>query len=195
MKFSILICAVPSRIAKLTKLLEKLNNQIKDKLVEVLVLYDNKKRSVGAKRNSLLNMAQGEYIAFIDDDDTVADNYIDKILETIDKNQNVDVINFTQATIFADGRLTQICTYGLTYEYVYRPAKWRGKPAHTMVWRREVAIKGIFPDSDWLEDRNWVDQVCKVATTEVQIPDILYFYRVNKELSEALPKGRIRARE
>jgi len=194
MKFSILICAVPSRIAKLTELLDKLNNQIEDKSVEILVLYDNKKRSVGSKRNSLLNMAQGEYIAFIDDDDTVADNYIDKILETIDKN-HVDVINFTQATIFADGRFTQICTYGLNYEYTSNRTVWQGKSAHTMVWRREVAIKGIFPDSDWLEDRNWVAQACKVAKTEIQIPDILYFYRHNKALSEALPKDDPRARK
>jgi glycosyltransferase involved in cell wall biosynthesis len=36
------------------------------------VLFDNRARSIGAKRQALADIARGKYIAFCDDDDDVA---------------------------------------------------------------------------------------------------------------------------
>jgi hypothetical protein len=59
MKLSILIPSVPSRRKFfLDRLLDDLEKQIGDRNdVEILVLYDNKKRSLGQKRSDLLNLA------------------------------------------------------------------------------------------------------------------------------------------
>ena len=75
-KLSILILSIPSRIKQLETLLEKLENQFDDDRVEILVMLDNKSFHIYEKRNELLDMARGEYLCFLDDDDnTVGKNW------------------------------------------------------------------------------------------------------------------------
>ena len=86
-KLSILIPSVPSRKTQMIELLDSLENQLlslgRSNDVEILVFYDNKLRTVGAKRNDLLYLAKGEYLAFIDDDDNVSDSYFKLDFHTI----------------------------------------------------------------------------------------------------------------
>tara|TARA_B110000208_G_scaffold176584_1_gene223083 strand:- start:731 stop:910 length:180 start_codon:yes stop_codon:yes gene_type:complete len=35
--------------------------------IEIISIFDNKKRSIGRKRDDALKMAQGKYVTFIDD--------------------------------------------------------------------------------------------------------------------------------
>ena len=99
---SILICGVPSRLRNnlAEKLITKLEKQANGKPVEVLYFLDNKKRSIGQKRNDLLNLAKGEYITYIDDDDNVPMDYISSLLLGI--KTRVDVIVF-EAEISING--------------------------------------------------------------------------------------------
>jgi hypothetical protein len=75
-QLSILTPAVPSRIFQLQKLCFELEGQIKGLPVEHLALLDNKRRTVGEKRDALLRAARGRYVAFVDDDDDVSDDYV-----------------------------------------------------------------------------------------------------------------------
>ena len=49
-------------------MIDNLSKQAEGKPVEVLWLGDNYQRTVGAKRNALIDLAQGEYFAFVDDE-------------------------------------------------------------------------------------------------------------------------------
>src|SRR5689334_10344559 len=51
---SILTPAVPARLRQLEWLMAKIDRQIGDKPVEHLILIDNKRRTVGEKRDALL---------------------------------------------------------------------------------------------------------------------------------------------
>jgi len=62
---------------ELLKQTQKYNN------IELLAFFDNKKRTIGKKRQNMLQLAQGEYVVFIDDDDKIADDYIDEIMTYI----------------------------------------------------------------------------------------------------------------
>ena len=68
------------------KLISELNNQFTDeKFVpfedyEILIQSDTDK-TIGEKRNELLERARGEYIAFIDDDDMIGEDYIKCFVE------------------------------------------------------------------------------------------------------------------
>ena len=66
LKLSILIPSVPSRRKTfLQRILDQLESQINTNDIEIVVLYDNKKRTVGEKRNDLLNLARGQFLTFI----------------------------------------------------------------------------------------------------------------------------------
>jgi glycosyltransferase involved in cell wall biosynthesis len=82
-KLSILIPSVLSRYEKLGRILDQLKPQITDE-VEVVVHTDNKKISLGDKRNKLLSLANGEYIVMIDDDDRITEDYVFELLKAIE---------------------------------------------------------------------------------------------------------------
>ena len=94
MKLSILICTTETRVTNfLPVIVQELALQSKDLPVEVLYLGDNKKRSVGQKRNDLIDLAQGEYFTFVDDDDRIAPTYVKDILNRL--KSNLILLHFT----------------------------------------------------------------------------------------------------
>jgi hypothetical protein len=93
-KLSILISSIPSRLVMMNNLYNRLLKEVGDLPIEVLCFIDNKKRSVGKKRESLVQLAKGEYLSFIDDDEDFFDGYATKIFEAI--QYQTDVITFKQ---------------------------------------------------------------------------------------------------
>ena len=93
-KLSILICSTPDRIGKyLLKLLNVINHQVKKKDIELLILTDNEKMSIGEKRNKLKNMAKGDYIVYVDDDDLVSNDYVSELYKATLENKDCIVFN------------------------------------------------------------------------------------------------------
>ncbi len=198
MLWSILICGIPERYHSVQPLLYSLlETQAVARRPDVHLEYkmDNKRVSVGAKRNSLLQSAIGEYISFIDDDDEVAPNYVDKILSEITKGRKedpkVDVICFPQRATLSPSGVIHECSYSLAHKERKleqipdgppNTLKWTGPPAHTMVWRREIVRHIQFPEKNFGEDVNWVDLACGRALKEAQITgEPLYFYKFSEK--------------
>ena len=190
-KLSILIITVPSRINSFyPNLLNCLNKQIGDRTdIEVLGLYDNKKRSVGEKRNALLKLAQGEYLTFIDDDDRIDDTYIESIMATLNSNPAADCVVFDCITIINGNNIDKTYSkYSIKYEYGQVGNQWRGKPAHTMVWRAEIAKRHIYVNKNYQEDVDWVKRACLDIKNEVRIDKTLYYYDYNDKTTETREK-------
>jgi len=199
MLWSILITAIPERFNTVQPLLFNLletQGVIRNNEIELIYLLDNRRRTVGAKRNALLDMARGEYISQIDDDDAVAPTYVDTIYKAIARTRRsqpqADVICFPQRATLVQQGIIHECEYSIRYwkerepekrrmlEHTSQPnvSKWTGPPAHTMVWRSGIAKACQFPDKQFQEDTVWVDKCCALAVTEVQIAgEPLYFYR------------------
>ncbi len=162
MRLSILIPTVPSRKAKLAKLLDKLEKQVTDE-VQIICLYDNKRWSLGAKRNKLIHLADSKYICFVDDDDDVTDDYVDKIL--LATEQDPDLITFN-VRYTSDSGEDYLCSYSNGE-----------RPAHIHVWRKEN-IKD-FPDKSAGEDTRWVKDNLQNITSVYTIDKVLYHYKFN----------------
>jgi glycosyltransferase involved in cell wall biosynthesis len=94
---SILTPGVPSRWPQIEALHAELARQIGDLPVEHLILVDNKRRTVGEKRDALLRAAGGAYVAFCDDDDAVTPDYVAALLAAI--RQGPDVVTFRQLAV------------------------------------------------------------------------------------------------
>ena len=93
-ELSILVCTMPSRQTMFNTLLAELNKQISlgfSKDVEIL-FDDDMSISTGEKRNKLLDRATGLFSVFVDDDDWIAEDYVQKIVECIKANRTIDCI-------------------------------------------------------------------------------------------------------
>ena len=82
--FSILICSLYKRNHYLKRLENILNKQLHND-IEIIYAVDNGEMSIGDKRNKLLNSTHdnSEFLAFIDDDDLVSENYVSIILNAL----------------------------------------------------------------------------------------------------------------
>lgn len=61
-----------------------------------LVGYDDNKHGQGLMKNKLINWAKTEWVSFLDDDDTVTSDYVDRLAEEATNNPEADVIHFRE---------------------------------------------------------------------------------------------------
>ena len=190
---SILTASIPERADKLEMLTEKITAQIGDLPVEHLVFLDNRKRTIGAKRDALLRIARGTFIAWVDDDDTVSPDYVASLVDAIktaitppfSQTASVDVITFAQFARINEAQAKIV--FGLRQENqpfipdteVLRAA-W-----HVCAWRRSVAILSHFPESNYGEDWAFAEPLNRIAGASIHINKVLHYYRFNSATTAA----------
>ena len=178
-KLTILVPTVPSRISTYyPRLMKQLLDQTKGyDTIELISFFDNKKRSIGKKRDEMLKLVQGEYVVFIDDDDRISDDYILEIMTVLHHNPDVDCVVFN-CICSVDKGPGKLCKYGVEFEYgdILGGLEWRGKPAHTMVYKSSIAKAHSFSDMKFAEDTDWVKRACLDIKNQIRIDKVLYYY-------------------
>lgn len=150
--------------------------------VEIVDYKDDKTMTIGEKRELLYNEAKGLYSWQIDDDDDIAPNAIQLILEAIRSNSDVDVISFEEF-IDIDGKIMKSNHHG---KYII----WEGDgnslfddgyhfhrtPFFKSVIRTELAKKVEIPYIRFGEDNIFADNLLPHIKTEIHINQELYKY-------------------
>lgn len=197
LKFSILMLTIPSRTDVCRTLIEKLENQIGDREdVEIINLMDNKSLHIFEKRNHLLDIARGEWLAFLDDDDDISDDYIDVIMKTLEENPNTDLVAFNQQC-WLDGVSCRVFfDLNNPHENCIRISKTEYKdtkrpPYHMCVWRSSIAKSEIFKSAysqtgQSCEDIDWLVRLYPKVREQTKIDDYLHIYRYDSELTESI---------
>lgn len=185
-KFSILILTTPRRISSFfPSLIYSLQSQIGNRDdIEILGFFDNNKRSIGEKRNNLLEIANGEYLTFIDDDDKISDDYIKSIMDAIEKNPETDCIVFDCYSIY-DSWGKSYTKFSKDFEYTHNGEQWTAKPSHIMVWKSSLAKMHQFKEISYGEDIEWAKEISKEIEHETIIDKVLYHYEYSGKTSEA----------
>jgi hypothetical protein len=85
--WSILVPTMPGRETGLRNLITSIREKVEriapELRLDIRIDFDNRESSIGAKRQRLLQSAQGKYVSFIDDDDDITDAYVEDLLATI----------------------------------------------------------------------------------------------------------------
>lgn len=177
MKLSILICHLPERKPLLDRLMDILTPQLSNE-VQVLI-HESKGMTIGEKRNYLLKLAKGDYVAFCDDDDKVSDNYVKLLTEGIDKGVDCCSLmgEYTINGVF-DGYFEHSIKYN-AYRTVSRTnVKYERYPNHLNCIKSSIAKQFKFPEKNHGEDTDWATQIHKsgLIKTEHYIPQVIYHY-------------------
>lgn len=177
---TVLIPTLDSRIDYLDRLLFNLDNQMVDG-VKVLTLSDRGQLSTGEKRNLLLHACDTEYCVFIDDDDEVSINYLERHMEILKKYPDVDAIGF-KGVIYFDGKSPQIFIHKNNADYkeiFYNGKKQYLRPImHINCIRTSIALEIGFPDQTLYEDKDYSIRLKEsgLIKKSVFIDDIMYYY-------------------
>jgi glycosyltransferase involved in cell wall biosynthesis len=142
--------------------------------VQILSECDNGSISVGKKRQNLLDRSQGDYLAFIDDDDRVSSSYLSRISEAL--QDSPDCVGM-QGIVTFDGKRSEL------FEHSIRHPKWERRcgvyyryPNHLNPVRRDLALKVGFKDLRVGEDFDYSNRLRPLISTEYFIHEPIYFY-------------------
>lgn len=190
-RLSILIPTLPARINTLKVVLDNLREQIKatknEEHVEILAIMDCKTLSVGEKRNKLVEMASGDYVVFVDDDDNVPPYYVYKILQALQTNP--DCVGLSGVIKFEDGTRDTVFVHSRKYVGDNRiNDKTIGRPInHLNPIKRSIALDVKFPDLNYEEDKKWSVRLAEKLTSEVYIDNVMYYYFAFGSKSQSNP--------
>lgn len=154
--------------------------RLKDK-VEVIYEQDNKEISIGAKRQKLIDRANGEYLVMIDDDDWIADQYLIDVIEAC--RSGADTIGYLEDCSFDFAKWKTSCismkwdrwdSHVGGYDYVRTP--YFKNPIRT-----EICKKVGCADLRWGEDEDFAKKIKPLLKTEVFINKKMYIYRYKTE--------------
>lgn len=183
-RLSILVCSIRSRKKQLTRLMDVLNPQVKSN-VEVLIETDGGQMSIGTKRNKLLSLAQGDYVAFVDEDDLVSLDYVDKVLNATSTSPDCCSLmgEISHVIFVAAGRrkrrrrVKNVFIHSTKYDHWYEEnGVYFRCPNHLNAIKRELALSVGFLEIDSGEDKDFSMRIFSLLKTETEIDGIIYYY-------------------
>jgi hypothetical protein len=177
---SILIPTTPERQVEFDKLSQRIAalsaNYFFD-IVEIVTDSTGKHMTIGEKRERLYKAANGLYSWQIDDDDDIADNAIQLILEAIKSNPEIPCITFRERCMMNGEYKTS--NHSIKYD------KWQDNfdgfdyvrcPFYKDVIRTDIAKSVPFPHIRFNEDEQYSMAIKPLLTDEIHIDEELYYY-------------------
>ncbi len=164
------------------------NDGSMDNTLEILKKYDVKiinqdNKGVSAARNSGVLNSKGEYIAFIDSDDWVDNNYLEKLYLSITRN-NCDIV---LCSIIRKRPKSQKYRMHFTEENVYSSLQDKLDVSKipnccyvmAKLYKKSLIEKKPFKQGVYYEDVLWLPEIIKEANKIVVVPETYYYYRVS----------------
>jgi glycosyltransferase involved in cell wall biosynthesis len=189
-RLSILVPTLASRTAFLDELMSVLAGQLTSE-VELLTERDDGTLSIGRKRNALLARATGEYICFVDDDDLVSSDYVDKIIAATVARPDCVGMHLLH---FNDGVLAGFSYHSIEYTTWHQGTdeatgyiRYYRNPNHLNPVKRDHAVRCPFPDISSGEDRVYSMQLRPYLKTERYIVEPIYYYLFKSGKGSAKP--------
>jgi len=151
---------------------------------KVRVIHKQNSEGAGAPRNAGIEASQGQYLLFVDGDDYIAPNTIDKTYKAI-LLHDVDIVVFGMNIITEKGEFIKTYMDKRPYNVVLN-AKDRpdmlliDASSWNKLYKRKLFVqKGIrFPEKVWYDDVATIPKLCTAAESIVFINEAFYHYLV-----------------
>ena len=165
---------------------EVLRRYARDPRVRIVTLEEN--RGLGGARNAALEVAQGDYVMFVDSDDWVSPGALRKITARI-RETAADVVLFDFARVYADGRQARNDRQYILHRAPDGLFRLEDHPQLAnllqVVWnkayRREfVSAVGLRFFTGYYEDIPWTNAALMSAARIAVLDEVCYVYRIGR---------------
>jgi len=179
---SILICSHPHRAPLLSRTLWQLKQQLVDS-VEIVVELNTDPNKRGIGRNGLIDKAKGKYCVFVDDDDVVSEDYLERILTVLKSEPDIcSIIGLVTSLVDHQQKGFILSTH---YKEIFSlPSDnhvndtYHRYSSHLCPIRTEIARQVRFPEDMYREDNGYSNNLKKYPgdLKEVFIDSVIYYY-------------------
>jgi hypothetical protein len=186
---SILIPTIPERAEMFTRVYSELMKQVAfmqtvhPTLGEVEVLVDSSTKfingglSIGKKREAMVQRAEGKYLCFLDDDETIAPNYLEILVRMC--NEDKDVCCFRNISKLDN--FWMVVDMNLFFDNeAAMPGIIQRRPWHICPVRSHLAQQHEFSDINYGEDWDWFEKVLKQCNNQARSFAIIHQYNHGK---------------
>ena len=124
----------------------------------------------GSNISEIVSSCTGKFITFVKEEDTLADNYLEVILDKI--NNNIFDLCFINYKLLYDNRNIKVCTnaHNMLYKCYYGDYIW------SFIFKREKFIKLLS-----IETKTFNEQVDNLFPVISSIGDIIYYHNPKSE--------------
>lgn len=158
--------------------------------IEVLIDVDRGEKSIGKKRQDLIDRAKGDYVNFIDDDDMIAEDYVEQILPHLYYNYYIGF----KVQYYYNGKPQKITIHDAEIDGVWEDenAYYRDF-SHLNPITKKLALLGRFSGGNKEDDR-WAKRLREEKAKDPKLPKphrkfknsrfidkVLYYYYHNTE--------------
>lgn len=193
---SVLIPTIPERVEMFTRLYNELHRQLEfmqtfhPSLGSIEIEVDATKRfldggpSIGKKREALVKKASGKYLCFLDDDESIAPNYLETLVRLC--NEDKDICTFRN--------ITKMDNYWCVIDMSLSNEENLPAGPSSIVLRRPWHICPVisyfakmydFEDVNYGEDFMWMEKVLVHCVTEAKTDAVIHQYNHSSKVSEA----------
>ena len=173
-----IICVNDGSTDSTLEILEKYSK--KDNRIKIIT---QKNKGLSGARNTGIDAANGDYIAFLDSDDWVSKNFYLKLYEAITKND----CDIAAATIIRKRKNSEKYRVYYSEEKIYSTLEEKlsacSIPKCCYVWNKlykaDLVKQNKFTEGVYFEDILWTPEILKKANKLITVPDIAHYYRVN----------------
>jgi glycosyltransferase involved in cell wall biosynthesis len=197
--FAILICHLPEREQLLNRVMDQLTIQRKghEDQVKILINTSDRSKTTGAKRNELLDWAKEEnasHIAFVDDDDLVSPNYIERVLPGVEGDFDCCEL---WGQYWENNKQFNPFHHSIIHDHWWQDDKFYYRnPNHLSCIKLDLLKNIRFQDKTVGEDAHYSIDIQKAGLLKREYPikEILYFYFAGSKRDHSKELGWAQAR-
>lgn len=144
--------------------------------VEIIIIIDDGERTIGTKRNEAVERANGIAMAFVDEDDFIGDQYLQRGLDFV--NSGKDVASLI-GLYFSNGVYDRPFVHSDQYTHWYtEPTRYIRNNNHLNFIKTQIARKIKYEEVNFGEDGRYSEKLkaSGLIKTEFEIKEVLYFY-------------------
>ena len=156
-----------------------------DRRNDIRIISHSQRQGVSASRNQIIDEATGDYLYFMDSDDTIAENTIELLIQNARK-YDAEIVFGSYQKIDTSGKKTiyqypaiQLLGKDELASFAYR--KYAGIQASACNYVVKTDILRVnnhrFIDVDYWEDLVFTFDLVTLVSRAVLLPDITYFYQ------------------